>query len=631
MSTKRFILSALLVGIVAGCEGGGGSSDDPYIPDDLHNPPAELPPTMPAPVGPFPLVSSAIPCRAAPPSAGLSTSNSIAFISDLDVAGVMELYRFSVGDGITSKINAPLVPGGEVTFFRVSPDGQKIAYIAEQEVKGSYELYLVTGDGTVSKIAGSLRADECIYWAPDSSAIAYLTSEAKQLNIASHDNSLNMSLTIDQLKSMDDSIESSAIFSLKQKGANNAWSPDSSHIAYVVVNLVDGEEVPSRLFASNMREATAIAPVEFQWQHGFEPLIEEDCCSIAMPEYQWSPDSLLIAVMHISNDTFPVYDYWGAGVVTIYNRDGTLGLDPEEHEYFEQKHYSAITGPSFRWSPDSSKIATTWGPFDFGSYMSITSIDKGALGSVELFFSQSSGGEQVGAPSWSPDSSRIAFINTSKYEPFPGESTLFSVLADSNLQTDPESPAIKLSTLCSPCDLSAGNFTTEALQINGTAPAWAPNGSWVAYVNLKEKAVYLVDPDGGLPYKVSHTLSHANAEAVFGVSPGQLDYGGVSFDIWSPDSNRVLYLSDDVVDETYYLFSAAANGSGSDRIGAIISEDVALLGYIPSYAKWAPDSSLILYLSIQGDQYQLVLSSPDGTEQRNLADNINPEYFEWMP
>jgi hypothetical protein len=77
--------------------------------------------------------------------------------------------------------------------------------------------------------------------------------------------------------------------------------------------------------------------------------------------------------------------------------------------------------------------------------------------------------------------------------------------------------------------------------------------------------------------------------------------------------------------------SAAVDGSGSDRIGAIISDDVALLGDIPSYAKWAAGSSSILYLSKNGDQYQLVLSWPDGIDQRKIADNIHPEYFEWMP
>ena len=54
MSTKRFILSALLVGIVAGCDsGGGGSSDDPYTQEQVQIVEQSIyePPVVDAPIG----------------------------------------------------------------------------------------------------------------------------------------------------------------------------------------------------------------------------------------------------------------------------------------------------------------------------------------------------------------------------------------------------------------------------------------------------------------------------------------------------------------------------------------------------------------------------------------------------
>jgi Tol biopolymer transport system component len=75
----------------------------------------------------------------------------VIYRADQDADDVKELYSVPItgpfGDGV--KLNATLVPGGDVTAFRISPDGRWVVYRADQDTDDVYELY-ATDEGAPS-------------------------------------------------------------------------------------------------------------------------------------------------------------------------------------------------------------------------------------------------------------------------------------------------------------------------------------------------------------------------------------------------------------------------------------------------------------------------------------------------
>jgi len=68
----------------------------------------------------------------------------VVYRADQDTDDVKELYSVPItgpfGDGV--KLNATLVPGGDVPGFRISPDGSWVGYRADQDTDDVYELYV---------------------------------------------------------------------------------------------------------------------------------------------------------------------------------------------------------------------------------------------------------------------------------------------------------------------------------------------------------------------------------------------------------------------------------------------------------------------------------------------------------
>jgi hypothetical protein len=75
---------------------------------------------------------------------------------------VRELYRVPFGTpGVSTKLNGPLVPGGSVPFqFAITPDSSAVVYIAKQDTTQADELYRVpfATPGVSSKLNGPLVA-----------------------------------------------------------------------------------------------------------------------------------------------------------------------------------------------------------------------------------------------------------------------------------------------------------------------------------------------------------------------------------------------------------------------------------------------------------------------------------------
>jgi len=71
----------------------------------------------------------------------------VIYLADQEAAHAYELYSVPIrGDTPPIKVNAPLVPGGSVTTFKLSPDGKCLAYVADPELADHYDVYLAMLD-----------------------------------------------------------------------------------------------------------------------------------------------------------------------------------------------------------------------------------------------------------------------------------------------------------------------------------------------------------------------------------------------------------------------------------------------------------------------------------------------------
>ncbi len=73
------------------------------------------------------------------------------YLADQDVDGVVELYSARVdGTGTPFKLNAALVPGGAVYRVELTPDGTRAVYLADQDTDNVNELYSTRIDGSTA-------------------------------------------------------------------------------------------------------------------------------------------------------------------------------------------------------------------------------------------------------------------------------------------------------------------------------------------------------------------------------------------------------------------------------------------------------------------------------------------------
>jgi hypothetical protein len=77
-----------------------------------------------------------------------ANSGSVVYRADQDTDGVRELYRVPLTlspapDPLTTKLNGPLAPGGDVDQFTLAPDNGPVIYLADQDTDSVRELYRV--------------------------------------------------------------------------------------------------------------------------------------------------------------------------------------------------------------------------------------------------------------------------------------------------------------------------------------------------------------------------------------------------------------------------------------------------------------------------------------------------------
>ena len=108
---------------------------------------------------------------------------SVVYTATQDTAHVQELYIVPIGGGQSRKLNAPLVAGGHVDEFVLDPATERALYIADGDTAGTFELYSVPlSGGAVVKlnpplVAGGNVSSSGLQVDPSSKRAVYLADQ----------------------------------------------------------------------------------------------------------------------------------------------------------------------------------------------------------------------------------------------------------------------------------------------------------------------------------------------------------------------------------------------------------------------------------------------------------------------
>jgi Tol biopolymer transport system component len=316
--------------------------------------------------------------------------DTLVFRARKDDASVVELYATSDSGATIIKLSDTMIAGGNVVDFAVSPDGRTVAYLADQQVNGTNELYTVSVDGVgavvnVSRIAPANIPNVLKFeWSPNSSRIAYLAK-----NLFSGPTGGNIELFTVEPSGISQGVVSIAPI-LGQDVEEFAWSPDSLQIAYTA-NVTPSQ---SQLF--DLFTTTPIpGGVSVKLTPGLPNFA--DAKTIA-----WSPNSLLISyiadIRFIDVNELFVADPANPPVGAPVPISGTL------------VNGGQVVG--YAWSPDSALIAYRADQFVDEQFELFTATPIGNRLPVMISRLTLDGSDVIDFD-WSPDlrvSNRVAYV-----------------------------------------------------------------------------------------------------------------------------------------------------------------------------------------------------------------------------
>ncbi len=471
--------------------------------------------------------------------------------------------------------------------FRISPDGFFVAYVADQDIAGVFELYVVpvdkTANETAVKVSGTMAGNgilqlpsgEYVFgWAPDSSRIAYVADQ----------NSLRV---FELFTSTPDGTENDIISDLPDPSTNPdrdvqnfEWEPNSTLIAYIADQ--DTNEV-FELYVSPSDTNTPNVKVSGTSLDG-NGIKELAPVSSGEYAFAWAPNSSRIAFLADrlidGIDEFELYTNLPDGT-NILRVSGPQGNSSQVEE--------------FAWAPNSRQIAYR------ANQNLITAIDlftalPGVSSSSQQISSGLDPGQKVAAFKWSPDSTRIAFISD---RAFTGFFRLFT--------TSPNNSNNVL--------VSGGLAATSDV----TVFKWSPDSLRIAYV-----AILIGDV-----FELNTTLRDIQPSTLISRSLADDDEEDLA---WSPDSARIAYIADPLIINEFELFTTTRDGG----ITEVVSGPLVPGGKVQEF-KWAPDNSGVGYIADQDTitVEELFASLPNGGNNTLLSGTLvsggDVFSFDWVP
>jgi hypothetical protein len=512
----------------------------------------------------------------------------IVFIADKDTDGTNELYVAFDDGALIIKLSNQLVAGGNVVAFLVSPDGFFVAYVADQDTDGVFELYAVVVDktdgDTAVKVSGAVAGSGILQrpsgsyvfgWSPAGTRVAYIadqnTAGAFELFTSTPDGKNN-------------DVVSNLSLPLTDPGADVwdfAWEPNSTLIAYVADQDTDQEfelyVSPSDSNVGNLQVSDNLAP-------GAGGVREKPPANSGEFYFGWAPDSSLLAYIADQDtaNTFELFSSTPDGVTKLKLSGPFLGIgqnvddfawapnsgkvaylaDQDSDDVIElftavpnasqnnRKNTSGMGANSdvtaFGWAPNSSRIAFIANKVATNFALYTVSPDD----AFDVLVSTNLLNSAVTAFRWAPDSSQIAYVSD---EIVIGDSELFT--------TRPTAPLV---TKISGSLVTGGDVSNEF--------EWAPNSFQIAYIadQITDDVLelYTSTPDGSVNNMVS-------APMVAG--------GDVNTFRWAPDTSGIGYIADQVTDMVDELFASLPDGDMNTKLsGTLVNGgDVSAFDWVP--------------------------------------------------
>jgi len=445
----------------------------------------------------------------------IDTTPRAVMIADKTTDEVFELFSVVAGSGLEpTPISGPLVAGGDVQRFVLSPDGRNVAFEADKEIDGVVAIFVAPLDGSRApvKVSGTFVAGgapaQTLAFSPDGSRLAFtgdkLVDERVEVLVAPVDGSAEP-VAVSGALAPDDDVEA----------AKFAWAPDGRHLAFVAGNAM---ALTAELFVADAAGggqptkvsgtlAEGLRVLNFAWAPDGSKLAFTAGFSdvrVAVPDGTsepisvsgtllpfatfnsftplWSPDSTRIAMSGdlLTDGVFEVF---------VMSADGVSG--PFRVSGASQAFSDVV---AFRWAPEGTRL--------------VFSMDKNLDDADEVFIANASGGaepirvsgafasgEEAFDPQWSPRGDRVAFVADGIVN---GQFELFVAEAD---VVDGALPA------SGPIGPANDVFAFE----------WAPDGASLMLAGTLESAAnqeLFVTPavGGSVPVKVSGTMQ-ANGSA----------------------------------------------------------------------------------------------------------------------
>jgi len=510
----------------------------------------------------------------------------LAYIAYQDISSQQEVYT-AMADGFNNqKLNGPLVAGGRVLFLKWSPDGLRVAFTADQEVDNQVELYTANVDGTnLQKVNGALVAGGAVAntsfeWSPDGTRLAYLadqdTLNVNELYTAAPDGSdmhkvngplvvggrvLNWSWSPDGTRlaytARQDVSNVSELYSSAPDGTDNqkvsgtmvsggnintgpfrfSWSPSGTYLAYLADQDVNNEfelyvATPDGLIR-NQVSGVLVSGGDVAGANGINTV-------------EWSPDSSRIAYRADAN-TDQVFELF----TNVPNGSDNRLVS------------GAMAGAGatfFAWSPDGTQVA--YGATqDSPTKVEIYASAPDGTGNIKVNGPTTDGVQAFNTTVplfvWAPDSARIVYRG-GKF----GQSGTFELYNAS-------------------VSLSNTQTVNGPLVAGGSVDifTWSPDGNFIAYLADQDtdntRELYVSSPFGANNAKLSGPS--VSGQGVL-IQPG---YETVQ---WSPDSSRVAYINDEDSFNRDELYTASPDGLIRHRAnGPFVAG-----GQVTVYFGWRP-------------------------------------------
>ena len=392
-----------------------------------------------------------------------------------------------------------------ISSLALSADGTQIAYTGRE---GSTSALVVadTSSDTEQQLITSNRFIDDPVWSPNGAHIVYVDGGDIFIVDAGGGEATQLADTLNAIDPL--------------------WSPDGTEIVYTDSIYTSGADSPwNRVFIMDAdgTNGRLLTPAG-----GEGPVLSPDSKNVvyvhggAIHILDLDDNHLRALTTNTYWDTYPTWSPDGSKLVNVRYGVGLFLMDPDGKNVEQLTSGERDRNPS--WSSDGTRIAYT--------------------NTEGLFVVEAQGGkpqrivEALGSsnPVWSPDNTRIAYTALERVDgAFKVHTFIIDADGKNRLALTQERP---LEIVWAP-DSDRLAFTTRGdsfqetvividsdgtnrrILVEGTEPAWSPDGTTIAYTFWGEHGIdiFLIDADGG-PQK----------RLVTGTNP-----------VWSPDSTRIAY------------------------------------------------------------------------------------------